>query len=118
MSQKPLGRWATEAKAHLQKFRPKMARQLAREGKLDDWAVNAARRAADQYGAFVESGMDPLEAQSEAKRNWMFLPTPGDVALLGENQDPLPDPASLVTTPGANHRKRPPKGRVPGSHPS
>jgi hypothetical protein len=90
MSQ-PLGRWATEAKAHLQKYRPEMASQLEKDGKLDDWARQAAARAADQYGAFIESGMDPCEAESEAKRNYMFLPAQEDVPVLGEDPEALPD---------------------------
>ena len=74
MSQQRLGRWATEAKAHLLKYRPKMATELERQGKLDDSARKAADRAADQYALSVENGMFPLEAESEAKRNHMFLP--------------------------------------------
>src|SRR6516162_4525852 len=30
-----LGRWATEAKAHLQKYRPKMAKRVQQDEKLD-----------------------------------------------------------------------------------
>jgi hypothetical protein len=37
MSEQSLARWATEAKAQLQKYRPKMASQLEKDGKLDDW---------------------------------------------------------------------------------
>jgi hypothetical protein len=73
MSQ-PLGRWATEAKRHLLKYRPKMAAQLEAEGKLDDWARKAAERARDEYAQSVENGMFPPEAESEAKKNHMFLP--------------------------------------------
>jgi hypothetical protein len=38
MNQGKLGRWATEAKAHLLKYRPKMAAELDNQGKLNDWA--------------------------------------------------------------------------------
>jgi hypothetical protein len=103
---KPLGRWATEAKAHLQKYRPKMASQLESQGKLDDWARDVAARALDQSATSIENGMHPLEAESEAKRNWMFLPAQEDVPQLGENPKALPDPATLITTPGVNRRKR------------
>jgi hypothetical protein len=67
MSQQRLGRWATEAKAHLLKYRPEMATELERQGKLDDSARKAADRAADQYALGVENGMFPLEAESKAK---------------------------------------------------
>ena len=106
MSHKPLGRWATEAKAHLQKYRPKMADQLESQGKLDDWARQVAEKAKDEYAQSVENGMHPLEAESEAKKNNMFLPSEEDVPLVGENPTALPDPASLVTTPGVDLRKR------------
>jgi hypothetical protein len=106
MSKQRLGHWATEAKAHLLKYRPKMAAQLQAEGKLDDWAQKAAARAGDEYAQSVENGMFPLEAESEATRNQMFLPSEEDQLELGVDPNRLPDPASLVTTPGVNRRKR------------
>ena len=109
MSQQRLGRWATEAKAHLLKYRPKMATELERQGKLDDWARKAADRAADQYALSVENGMFPLEAESEAKRNHMFLPRQEDEPELGVDPNRLTDPASLITTPGVNRKKRRPR---------
>src|ERR1017187_9722705 len=36
---------------------------------LNEFLEKAAHRAMDQYVAFVEAGMHPLEAESEAKRN-------------------------------------------------
>ena len=109
MSQQRLGRWATEAKAHLLKYRQKMAAELERHGKLDDWARKAADRAADQYALSVENGMFPLEAESEAKRNHMFLPSQEDESELGMDPNRLTDPASLITTPGVNRKKRGPR---------
>ena len=105
MSQ-PLGRWATEARQHLLKYRPKMAKELESQGKLNDWAKRAADRAANEYARGVENGMFPLEAESESKRNHMFLPAEEDQPELGVDPSKLPDPASLVTTPGVNRRKR------------
>jgi hypothetical protein len=102
---KPLGRWETEAKNHLLKYRPKMAAQLQAEGKLDDWAKEAARKAGDQAGMSIENGMQVLEAESEAKKDHMFLPAEEDQDLIGEDRMEIPDPASLVTTPGANCTK-------------
>jgi hypothetical protein len=105
MSQQRLGRWATEAKAHLLKYRPKMARQLERQGKLDDWAQQAAQRAKNEAAQSIENGMFPLEAESEAKKNHMLLPSEEDQFELGVDPNRLPDPASLVTSPGVNRRK-------------
>lgn len=106
MSQQRLGRWATEAKAHLLKYRPKMAAELQEQGKLDDWAQKAADRAGEEYAQSVENGMFPLEAESEAKKNHMFLPGEEDMPELGADPNALPDPASLITTPGVIRRKK------------
>ena len=86
-----------------------MAAELERQGKLDDWARKAADRAADQYALSVENGMFPLEAESEAKRNHMFLPRQEDESELGVDPNRLTDPASLITTPGVNRTKKGPR---------
>jgi hypothetical protein len=83
MSHERLGRWETEAKQHLLKYRPKMAKQLEEQGKLDDWARSAASKAADEYSQSVGNGMFPLEAESEAKKNHMLLPSE-EAPRLGE----------------------------------
>jgi hypothetical protein len=106
MSKQRLGHWATEAKAHLLKYRPKMAVHLQEQGKLEEWAQKAAERAKNQAVQSIEYGMFPLEAESEAKKNHMLLPSEEDQPELGVDPNRLTDPASLVTTPGVNRRKR------------
>jgi hypothetical protein len=91
------------------KYRPKIAAELERQRELDDWARKAADRAADQYALSVENGMFPLEAESEAKRNHMFLPSQEDESELGVDPSRLTDPASLITTRGVNRKKREPR---------
>jgi len=103
---KLLSLWATEAKNHLLKYRPKMAAELQNSGKLDEWAEKAANRAVEEYAQSVENGMSALEAQSEAKRNHLFLPAEEDMPELGADPNALPDPASLITTPGVIRRKK------------
>lgn len=103
---KLLSRWATEAKDHLLKYRPKMASQLSHSGKLDDWAESAANRAGEESARSIENGMSCLEAQSEAKRNHLFLPAEEDIPELGTDPNALPDPASLITVPGVIRRKK------------
>jgi hypothetical protein len=83
-----------------------MARQLEQAGKLDDWAQKAADRAVDESAASIENGMSPLEAQSEAKKNHLFLPAEEDMPELGADPNALPDPASLITAPGVIRRKK------------
>ena len=99
--------WAREAKAHWQKYRPKMYNELEQNGQLEPTLRSAVQRAQDQWSANMDSGMDPYEAESEAKRLHLFLPDEDDVPLLGENPDALPDPANMMTSPGINRRKRP-----------
>ena len=70
-----------------------MATELECQGKPDDWTRKAADRAADQYALSVENGMFPLEAESEAKRNHMFLPSQEDESELGVDPNRLTDPA-------------------------
>jgi hypothetical protein len=103
---KLLSPWAIEAKQHLQKYRPKMANQLEQAGKLDDWAQKAADRAVEESVQSTYNGMDPWEAQSEAKRNHLFLPAEEDMPELGTDPNALPEPASLITAPGVVRRKK------------
>jgi hypothetical protein len=110
---KQLSPWAIEGKKHLLKYRPKMASQLEQAGKLDDWAQNAANRAVEESAQSIENGMSPLEAQSEAKRNHLFLPAEEDMEELGADPNALPDPASLITTLGVNPRNGPQKQKGP-----
>jgi hypothetical protein len=97
-----LGRWATEAKNHLLKYRPTMAAELQARGKLDDWARSVADKAGDEAGLSIENGMQPLEAESEAKKNHMLLPSEEDQPELAVDPNRLTDPATLVTTPGVD----------------
>jgi hypothetical protein len=53
--------------------------------------------------------MFPLEAESEAKRNHMFLPRQEDESELGGDPNRLTDPTGLITTPGVNRKKRGPR---------
>jgi hypothetical protein len=105
--------WAREAKAHWQKYRPKMYNELEKNGQLEPTLRSAVTRAQEQNISNLQSGMDPFEAQSEAKKQHLFLPDEEDVPLLGENPDALPDPANLMSTPGVNRRKLPPSGTTP-----
>jgi hypothetical protein len=81
------GRWATAAKNHLLKYRPKMAAQLQAQGRLDDWALKMADRAVEEAGLSIENEMQPLEAESEAKKNHMFLPSEEDQPELGADSN-------------------------------
>jgi hypothetical protein len=83
-----------------------MYRQLERSGNLDERLENAARPAHNECIASIQAGMAPWEAESEAKKNHLFLPAEEDMPELGADPNRLPDPASLITTPGVNRRKQ------------
>jgi hypothetical protein len=84
-----------------------MASRLQLAGKLDDWAQKAADRAVEESVRSTSEGrMDPWEAQSEAKKNHLFLPAEKDMPELGADPNALPDPASLITVPGVIRRKK------------
>jgi hypothetical protein len=87
--------WARESKAHWQKHRPKMYNELEKSGQLEDTLRTAVQRAQDQCAANLDAGMDPFEAERQAKTDYLLLPDEEDVPLLGENPDSLPDPANL-----------------------
>jgi ribonuclease D len=110
---KHLSPWAIEAKEHLLKYRPKMASELQSQGKLDDWAQSAANRAVEESVESTYNGMDPLEADRQAKLNHYLLPSEEDMPELGTDPNALPEPASLITTPRVNPRKRPQKQKGP-----
>jgi hypothetical protein len=79
-----------------------MAAALQAQGKLDDWALKVSEKAGDEAALSIENGMQPLEAESEAKKNHMLLPSEEDQPELAADPNRLPDPASLVTAPGVN----------------
>jgi hypothetical protein len=85
---------------------PNAVAKLEQAGKLDEWAEKAADRAGEESARMIESGMSCLEAQSEAKRNHLFLPAEEDMPELGADPNALPDPASLITTRGVVRRKK------------
>lgn len=103
---KPVEPWVTEARVHWRKYRPTMYRQLERSGKLTERLEKAARRAHNECIASIQAGMTPWEAESEAKKNHLFLPAEEDMPEIGADPNRLPDPASLITTPGVNRRKQ------------
>ena len=86
-----------------------MYSELERSGKLEDSLDRAAERAQNENVSGVQSGMNPWEAQSEAEKNNLLLPSEEDMSELGADPSRLPDPASLVTTPGVNRRKQSPQ---------
>jgi len=74
-----LSGWALEMKAHLKEFRPRMYKELLESGNLDEACQSAADQAKAAYGQMVDGGMDPHEAQREARIRYLLLPSEKDV---------------------------------------
>jgi hypothetical protein len=84
--------WATDAKEHWKKYRPKMYAALERSGKLNQHLNMAVEQTKNDYAQMIEDGM-PVDAAWEAVRErYLFLPTEKDVPVLGENPNPILDP--------------------------
>jgi hypothetical protein len=101
-----LNRWVEMARRHWKKYRPKMYNELEQSGKLEDSLDRAAERTQNESIHSVQNGMNPFEAESEAEKNNLLLPSEEDAAELGADPNRLPDPASLITTPGISRRKQ------------
>jgi hypothetical protein len=78
-----LSPWAQEAKDHWKRHRPKMYAELEKAGTLDSLAQKAADNANNEFYSAVENGMDPYEAESEARKNHLFPPDEEDQPHLG-----------------------------------
>lgn len=72
-----------------------MYHQLQQSGQLENHLKNMAQRIQDEYVSGIQSGMNPFEAQSEAKKNNFSLFAEEDQHALGENPERLRDPANL-----------------------
>jgi hypothetical protein len=93
-----LSPWAQEAKEHLRQHRPRMYAALEKSGKLDSQVQKMANNASKEFLSAANNGMDPFEAESEAKKNNIFLPSEEDQPHLGESQVSSQDPINLETT--------------------
>lgn len=101
-----LNRWREMARSHWQKYRPKMFHQLTQSGKLEDSLDRAAERTQNEVISSLHSGMNPWEAQSEAEKNNLLLPSEEDAPELGADSQQMPDPASFIKTPGICQSKQ------------
>jgi hypothetical protein len=71
-------------KAHWEKFRPKMYRELQENGTLDQQAQNAANLTRDALGDLIEKGLPHNQAWELVRENWAFLPSEDQQPHLGE----------------------------------
>ena len=90
MSQEyPLDGLALEIKAHWEKYRPTIYRQLEQEGRLDQALHEASERTGEAFASLVEDGTEPIQAWEAVREEWAFLPAESD----------QPSPPSLSPVP-------------------
>lgn len=87
----PLSNLGLRAKEHWRKYRPKMSRDLERQGKLDAALYAAQELTAKALAdAILRDGLSHDQAWELVREEWIFLPDEEDVPELGF------DPASLT----------------------
>ena len=71
----PLTGWAKDAAKHWRAFRPTMVAEMEAEGRLEEFAVQAAQQARDEFGRMVEKGTHPEAAREMVMSRYIFLPS-------------------------------------------
>jgi hypothetical protein len=74
----PLDGFALEIKAHWEKYRPQMYRQLEQEGRLDQSLHEASERTGEAFADLVENGLEPSSAWEAVREEWAFVPAESD----------------------------------------
>jgi hypothetical protein len=101
--------WASKAKEHWKKYRPKMYAALVASGKLNYHLKQAVERTKDQYCRAIEDGMEPHEAWEAVRESYLFLPSEEDQPSLGEDPNPEPEPTPVGEIPAHENTRRPKK---------
>jgi hypothetical protein len=85
-----LGNLGWKIHAHLKQHRPKMFRELKKQGKLNQYLKSLENRASGQLISLEESGLAPFEAWEIVSRD-VLLPSEEDVPNVGETMQPYQD---------------------------
>jgi hypothetical protein len=88
LAMKPLGRFAQIAHDHLREHRPRMYRELKKEGRLREFVEGQAEQYGQMVADLVGQGVAHDAAHEEAALLYLYLPTEEDVPRLGENPRP------------------------------
>lgn len=84
--------WEVEARKHWKEHRPRLVRYLQERGVLKDALQVAAENAGKLFGALLRSGVNPWEAQREARIYFLLLPEEEAVPQLDPDQAPFGQP--------------------------
>lgn len=70
--------WYFQAKEHWRKYRPKMYRELQRQGKLDEFLRKAVEATLNDMGWMLDHGSTWLEAWDVVRQRYLFPPPSRD----------------------------------------
>jgi len=85
-----------QIKAHWKEHRPRMYRELERQGQLDQAVYLAQERTRDAFAELVSNqGVPAFQADEATRELWAFLPSEDDVPDLGFDPTTLPAPPDL-----------------------
>ena len=93
---KMLTAWEVEAKKHWTEHRPRLVKYLSEKGVLRQALQTAAENAGLTFGAMARRGVDPWEAQREARIQFLLLPSEEDVPMLDPDQAPFGQPEPIT----------------------
>lgn len=70
---------ALQIKAHWEKYRPRVARELDEAGTLDEAVRTAEALTLSAYEQAIRAGLTPDQARELVREEWAFLPDEEDV---------------------------------------
>ena len=88
LEEKPtLTGWAKDAAKHWRAFRPTMVAEMEAEGRLEEFAAQAAQQAREEFGRMVAKGTNPETAREIVISRYIFLPGEDEQPNLWEVRD-------------------------------
>ena len=89
--------WELEAKKHWTEHRPRLVKFLREKGVLRQALQRAAENAGLMFGRLARQGVNPWEAQREARVQFILLPDEESVPMLDPDQAPFGQPTESPT---------------------
>ena len=89
--------WEVEAEKHWTEHRPRLVAYLREKGVLRQALQQAAENAGLMFGALARRGVNPWEAQREARVQFLLLPDEDSVPVLEPDQAPFGQPEPIDT---------------------
>ncbi len=107
------GQLGIQIRAHWQKYRPGMTRELEQAGTLDAAIHTAEALTVSAYQQALDAGLAPDQARELVREEWAFLPDEDDVTQLVPERDPRTHVSGPATRESEAPRApaRPSRGR-------